>query len=100
MNVSFLTDGSIFNLVQTCPVVLSTLCKLWFSDVCLVVMGCNDTQVHVSPAPARGVLTRKMYTPARTAPQNLYPHWHKMCDTLPLLAQNLGPKKLAKTDNR
>ncbi len=33
----------------------------------------------------------KMYTPARTASRNPYPHWHKICETLPLLAQNLGP---------
>ncbi len=32
-----------------------------------------------------------MYTPARTAPRNPYPHWHKICETLPLLAQSLGP---------
>ena len=28
-----------------------------------------------------------MYTPARTAPPSPYPHWHKICETLPLLAQ-------------
>ena len=38
-----------------------------------------------------GVLTRKMYSPARMAPQNPYPHWQKICKTLPLLAQNLSP---------
>ncbi len=35
------------------------------------------------------MLTRKMYTPARTAARN--PYWHKIWVTLPLLAQNLGP---------
>ncbi len=29
-----------------------------------------------------GVVTWKMYTPARTAPRNPYPHWHKNCETL------------------
>ena len=38
----------------------------------------------------RGVVTRKIYTPARTALRNPYPQWHKICETLPLLAQNLG----------
>ncbi len=33
----------------------------------------------------------EMYTPARTAPQNRNPQWHKVCKTLPLLAQKLGP---------
>ncbi len=27
-----------------------------------------------------GGVTRKMYTPARTAPRNPYPHWHKKCE--------------------
>ncbi len=38
-----------------------------------------------------GAVAWKMDTPARTAPRNPYPHWHKICETLPLLAQNLGP---------
>ncbi len=38
----------------------------------------------------RGVVTQKMYTPSRTAPRNPYPHWHNICETLPLLAQYLG----------
>ena len=32
-----------------------------------------------------------VYTPAGTAMRNPYPKWHKICQTLPLLAQNLGP---------
>ncbi len=36
------------------------------------------------------LITQKMYTPARTAPRKPYPHWHKICKTLPLLAQILG----------
>ncbi len=37
---------------------------------------------------SRGVVTRKMYTPARTAPRNPYPQLHKICEngTLPVLA--------------
>ncbi len=34
-----------------------------------------------------GAIAWKMYTPARTAPRNPYPHWYKICETLPLLAQ-------------
>ena len=41
-------------------------------------------------APGR-VVTRVMYSPARTAPRNPYPYWHTIYETLPLLAQNLGP---------
>ena len=37
------------------------------------------------------MVTRKLYTPARMAPQNSYPHWHKICETLTLLVQNFGP---------
>ncbi len=46
----------------------------------IIIINAGDTP--------EGVVTRKMYTPARTAPQNPYPHWHKICETLPLLAQN------------
>ena len=43
------------------------------------------TTVHYSVASrGEGVLTCKMYTPARTAQRNPYPHWHKICETLPL----------------
>ncbi len=41
--------------------------------------------------PGGGAVPPKMYTPARTAPRDPYPHWHKICETLPLPAQNLGP---------
>ncbi len=30
-----------------------------------------------------GMLTQKMYTHARTAPRNIYPHSHTSCETLP-----------------
>ncbi len=48
-----------------------------------------------------GAVARKLYTPARTAPRNPYPHWHKICEALPLLAQNLGPNPtLSGTNSR
>ncbi len=37
-----------------------------------------------------GLLGRKMYTPARTVPQNPYPYCHKCFEPLLLLAQNFG----------
>ncbi len=36
-----------------------------------------------------GLLGQKVYTPARMALRNPYPHWHKIPKPLPLLAQNL-----------
>ncbi len=41
--------------------------------------------------PGGGLLGQKVYTPARTATRNPYPKWHKNCQTLPLVAQDLGP---------
>ncbi len=38
-----------------------------------------------------GILTRKMYIPAKMAPRNPYPHWHKIWEILPLPAQNVLP---------
>ncbi len=35
--------------------------------------------------------TRKMYTPARTAPRYPYTQWPKICETLTLRVQDLGP---------
>ena len=37
-----------------------------------------------------GAVAQKLYTPARMAPRNPYPQWHKFSKTLPLVAQNLG----------
>ncbi len=37
-----------------------------------------------------GAVAQKLYTPARTAPRNPYPQWHKFSKTLPLVAQNSG----------
>ena len=37
-----------------------------------------------------GVLTRKMYTPARTAPRNPYPHCHKIMKYLTIPPNNEG----------
>ncbi len=34
-----------------------------------------------------GLLGQKVYTTARMATRNPYPQWHKICRTLPLLAQ-------------
>ena len=52
---------------------------------------CQYTMKKCKPRPRGGGVAWKMYTPARTAPRYPYPHWHNICETLPLLAQNLGP---------
>ncbi len=76
---------------------------LWYCLFCSVVVTWPNIDMYPSFTfsdnrfftdlwgPKGGVLIQRMYRTVRTAPWNSYPHWHRVCKSLPLLAQNQGP---------